>query len=223
MKRAFSDAPVVEQPARRGELLEADEVLALRGARAVPQRVHRRQRVRARREPVDVDLGLVAAREVVRVLRPPVQPRLRAGLATVVRRLVQREVRPPQLPAVVVDVADAMAQPVADRVLGEQPQDGLRDAEPGHHDVGADERAVGQLDARGVRAVDADRRDLEPREVLDAELAPRRDERVADRLRAADGDRRRLEREHERQVVDEALQARDVVREAARSTSCTRA
>ena len=109
---------VAEQPPGGGELLDADDVAALRRPRLDPTGCRpstaRRAAARSRQE----DLGLVAEVQVVEILGTPVQARLGAHAGVVrfgevTRRLVDREVRPQELAAVVVDVADAPLQPVS--------------------------------------------------------------------------------------------------------------
>ena len=156
---------LAEAPPRRGELLDPDDVRSVRGAAGIPQAVHRAEHVRSAREAMQEDLGLVGEVEVVEVLGTPIQPRLCsdagvAGLGEVARWLMDREVRPEQLAAVVVDVLDPALEPVVDPDVAQESQDRLGEAEVTDDQVRGDARAARKLDPAGPRARHDDAVDL---------------------------------------------------------------
>ena len=109
-----------------------------------------------------------------------------------------------------------------ERDVSEQSQDRLPQAEVADDQFRRDLRAVGELNAGGAFAVDGDPVNLARGHVGDAQLAPGRDERVGDRLAATDRDRGGLKGERQRDAVDQSLEPRDVVGEAA-GRCCARA
>jgi hypothetical protein len=92
----------------------------------------------------------------------------------------------------------------------------LRKPDIADHHVRLDARAVAELDPGGAAPGRDDPVDLARGLIRNAELAARGYERVGDRLAAADGDRRRLERQRQREAVDQTLETRHVVGKAAR-------